>query len=152
VVWIFQLLFNDLLAIGTIRPDFLLILVLYYSISNGRFIGTSVGFILGLLLDLSGSAIFFGLSSLTYSITGYISGNLNGLYIKISPFYFTALWILILLFNFFIFCIIFYQDIWIVDKNMFYVRWLGTSVYTISFVLILQFLYPFNKLQNVKSR
>ena len=78
-VWVLQLLFIDLFSIGTIRPDFLLILVLYFSISNGRFIGTALGFILGFFLDISGSCNFFGLSPLIYSITGYLAGNLKGL-------------------------------------------------------------------------
>lgn len=152
LVWVLQLLFIDLFTIGTIRPDFLLILVMYFSISNGRFIGTALGFSLGLLIDISGAAIFFGLSPLTYTITGYLSGNLKGLYNNMSPIYFIIFWILILFFHFFIFCMVIYQDIWVIDKSMFLLRWVGTSIYTIIFILILQFLYPFNKFKNVKSR
>ena len=152
LVWVSQLLFVDLFSIGTIRPDFLLILVIYYSISNGRFFGTALGFLLGLLIDISGAALFFGLSPLTYTITGYLAGNLKGLYNNISPIYFMIFWILILFFHFFIFCLVVYQDIWVIDKNMFFARWIGTSIYTISFIMILQFVYPFNKLKNVKSR
>ena len=103
LVWLSQLLFIDLFAIGTIRPDFLLILVIYFSISNGRFIGTALGFLLGLLIDISGAAIFFGLSPLTYTITGYLVGNLKGLYNNISPIYFMIFWILILFFHL-VFC------------------------------------------------
>lgn len=152
LVWLSQLLFIDLFTIGTIRPDFLLILVIYFSISNGRFIGTALGFLLGLLIDISGAAIFFGLSPLTYTITGYLAGNLKGLYNNISPIYFMIIWILILFFHFFIFCIVVYQDIWVINKSMFLARWMGTSGYTILFIVILQFFYPFNKLKNVKSR
>ena len=150
LVWLSQLLFIDLFAIGTIRPDFLLILVIYFSISNGRFIGTALGFLLGLLIDISGAAIFFGLSLLTYTITGYLAGNLKGLYNNISPIYFMIFWILILFFHFFIFCIVVYQDIWVINKSMFLAKWIGTSGFTILFIVILQFFYPFNKLKNVK--
>ncbi len=152
LVWLLQLLFIDLFAIGTIRPDFLLILVIYFSISNGRFTGTALGFLLGLFIDISGAAIFFGLSPLTYTITGYLVGNLKGLYNNISPIYFMIFWILILFFHFFIFCIVVYQDIWVINKSMFLARWIGTAGYTILFIVILQFFYPFNKLKNVKSR
>ena len=152
LVWVSQLLFIDLFAIGTIRPDFLLILILYFSISNGRFTGTALGFLMGLLVDISGAAIFFGLSPLTYTITGYIAGNLKGLYHNISPIYFMIFCMLILFFHFFIFCIVLYQEIWIINKSMFFARWIGTSIYTILFIMILQFLYPFNKFKNVKSR
>ena len=44
--------------------------------------------IFGLIFDLSGSALYFGLSPLIYSTTGYLSGNLKGLYSKINPLFF----------------------------------------------------------------
>ncbi|GIS54659.1 hypothetical protein Ct9H90mP29_17010 [bacterium] len=34
----------------------------------------------GLIIDLSGTGIFFGVSPFGYSITGYLGGNLNGAY------------------------------------------------------------------------
>jgi rod shape-determining protein MreD len=101
-VWIIQLLFVDLLSIGTVRPDFPLIIILYFSVKQGRFAGVLSGFLFGLLIDLSGSAMFFGLSSLTYTIVGYISGNLKGVYNKISPILFTTSWVLVVFFQFLI--------------------------------------------------
>ena len=82
LVWSIQLMFSDLLAIDTVRPDFCVILVLYWSIMYGRMVGTVTGFLMGLIIDLSGTGIFFGVSPLVYSITGYLGGNLNGAYIK----------------------------------------------------------------------
>ena len=79
-VWIIQIFFVDVLSIGTVRPDFPFILILYLSVKHGRFTGILSGFTFGLLIDLSGSAMFFGLSSLTYTVIGYISGNLKGIY------------------------------------------------------------------------
>lgn len=151
-VWIIQLLFVDLLSIGTVRPDFPLIIILYFSVKQGRFAGVLSGFLFGLLIDLSGSAMFFGLSSLTYTIVGYISGNLKGVYNKISPILFTTSWILVVLFHFLIFCLVQYQELWLVNNSLFLSKWFGTSIYTLSFLIIFQFLIPLNKESNVKSR
>ena len=88
LVWIMELLLLDALEINNIRPDFFIVLVLYWSIKYGRTLGIVSGFIIGALVDLTGVASFFGLSPLIYSITGYLSGNLKGLFNKINPILF----------------------------------------------------------------
>ena len=150
-VWIIQILFVDLLSIGTVRPDFPLILILYLSVKHGRFTGVLSGFIFGLLIDLSGSAMFFGLSSLTYTISGYIFGNLKGVYNKVSPILFTTSWVLVVFFHFFIFCLVQYQELWVINNSLFWSKWFGTSIYSLSFLILFQFLFPLNKKTNVKS-
>ena len=75
-IWFIQILFSDFLAVETVRPDFLVILVLYWAVKYGRTVGTLAGFLIGLIIDLSGTASFFGLSPLIYSITGYLGGYL----------------------------------------------------------------------------
>tara|TARA_B100000767_G_C19685131_1_gene501396 strand:- start:413 stop:901 length:489 start_codon:yes stop_codon:yes gene_type:complete len=150
-VWIIQILFVDLLSIGTVRPDFPLILILYLSVKHGRFTGVLSGFIFGLLIDLSGSAMFFGLSSLTYTTSGYIFGNLKGVYNKVSPILFTTSWVLVVFFHFFIFCLVQYQELWVINNSLFWSKWFGTSIYTLSFLILFQFLFPLNKKSNVKS-
>ena len=145
-VWILQILTSGFFSIQTIRPDFLVILVLYWSIRDGRFIGVIVGFLLGLLIDLSGTALFFGLSPLIYSITGYLAGSLSGSYSKISPVYFSLFWIAIIAFQFLIFCGVYYQELWFIDRQIFLGKWFGTTIYTLSFTGILQFIYPLHRL------
>jgi len=144
-VWLMQLILSDFLAIETVRPDFLVILILYWSVKYGRTAGTVSGFLLGLLVDLSGTATFFGLSSLIYSITGYLGGNLFGSYSKINPFYFSITWITILAFQFLIFCGVQYQDLWFINWHLFFGKWLGTTLYTLSFIGLLQFIYPLHR-------
>ena len=146
IVWLVQLIISDLLAIGNVRPDFIVILVLYWSVKNGRFFGIISGTIAGLIIDLTGSAMFFGLSPLIYSITGYLGGNLHGANIKLNTLYFSISWITILLFQFLIFCAVHYQSVWVIDQQVFLGKWFGTSFYTIGFTGILQFIYPLNKL------
>ena len=102
LVWIIQLTIADLFTIDTIRPDFIGILIVYWAVKYGRFLGTLSGLILGIIVDLSGSALFFGLSPLIYTFTGYLSGNLNGMYTKMNPLIYNFSWISILLIHFLI--------------------------------------------------
>ena len=39
-VWLMQLILSDFLAIETVRPDFPVILILYWSVKYGRAVGT----------------------------------------------------------------------------------------------------------------
>tara|TARA_B100000214_G_C23857112_1_gene576237 strand:- start:131 stop:604 length:474 start_codon:yes stop_codon:yes gene_type:complete len=144
-VWFMQIIIADVLSIDTIRPDFCVILILYWSVIHGRPLGIFAGFFMGLIIDLSGAGLFFGLSSLTYTITGYFSGILHNAYSRINPFYFSLSWILILLFHFLIYCGVQYQGLWELDIQLFIGKWIGTSIYTIAFVGILQFIYPLNR-------
>tara|TARA_B100000900_G_scaffold296834_1_gene255418 strand:+ start:804 stop:1280 length:477 start_codon:yes stop_codon:yes gene_type:complete len=146
LVWLIQLTVADSLMINTIRPDFIGILIMYWAVKYGRFLGTVSGMIFGLIIDSSGGALFFGLSPLIYSFTGYLSGNMKGLYSKINPLYFNFFWVAIFLLQFFIFCIVNYQEILIIDLELFFGKWFGTSIYTISFMIILQFIHPLNRI------
>ena len=98
-------------SINNIRPDFLVILVLYWSVKFGRTIGIISGFFGGMVVDFTGTASFFGLSPLIFSITGYLSGNLKGLYNKVNPVFYTLLWILIIFIQAFIFSLIHNQNL-----------------------------------------
>lgn len=58
-------------------PDLVLLIVIYVSFMNSSVIGTTAGFISGLLLDfLSASPI--GLNSFTQTLTGFIAGKFSG--------------------------------------------------------------------------
>ena len=37
-------------------------------------------------------------------------------------------------------------EILIIDLELFFGKWFGTSIYTISFMIILQFIYPLNRI------
>ena len=147
LVWLIQLTVADFFMIDTVRPDFISILIMYWAVKHGRFLGTLSGMIFGIIFDLSGSALFFGLSPLIYSFTGYLSGSLKGIYTKVNPFYYNLLWVAIFLLQFFIFCIVNYQEILIIDLELFFGKWFGTSIYTIAFMIILQFIYPLNRIE-----
>ena len=152
VVWFFQLLLGDTLSISSVRPDFCAILILYWSLIYGRTFGICSGFLFGLIADLSVSGIFFGLSPLIYTITGYLGGGLNINSTRLNPFYKTLTWIVILFIHFFVYCLIQYQDLWEFNRKIFWGKWFGTAFYTISFAGVLQFVYPINNILNAKSR
>ena len=151
-VWLLQLLLSDSLSISSVRPDFCVILILYWSLNYGRTFGICSGLLFGLIVDLSGSSIFFGLSPLTYTITGYLGGGLSINHTKLNPFYTSLSWIVILLFHFLVYCLIQYQDLWEFNRKIFWGKWFGTAIYTISFAGVLQFIYPIINLLNAKSR
>ena len=64
-------------------PDFLLLILMYVAVNNGRLFGVTVGFISGLFLDFF-SGCPFGLNCLLRTLMGYIFGlfsktlNING--------------------------------------------------------------------------
>ena len=73
-----QLLVAPLLQIGDIRPDFMLILLVYFSARYGRLAGVIVGFTIGLLQDVTGSYSVLGATAMSKSLVGYVAGTLNG--------------------------------------------------------------------------
>ena len=147
VVFVFQIWASEFFSLGTIDPDFCIIVILYISIKEGRLAGTLIGFFIGLLIDLSsGSNQFFGLTPLIYTTTGYFSGFLDGQYERLNKLYFTFSWVSIILCQFLVFSIVVYQDYLVQDPFNFIVKWLATSLYTLTFLGILQVIIPIYKL------
>ena len=147
LVFLIQAWTADFFSIGTINPDFCIIYILYVSVKEGRLMGTLVGFIFGVVLDLSsGTTQFFGLTPLIYSTTGYASGFLDGKYEKLNKQYFTLAWVLIIVFQFLIFSLIYYQNYLVQDPFVFFLKWIGSSLYTLSFLGIFQIIIPIHKL------
>ena len=78
LVFLGQLFLAPWLKIGAIRPDFILIMLVFVSSRYGRMAGILVGFSLGLLQDVTGSFSLLGANALPKSIVGYTAGTLNG--------------------------------------------------------------------------
>ena len=76
-VFLLQFFLSELLAVQDYRPDFVVIFILYFGLLVGSFYGVIAGFIIGILIDLTPLVSYFGLSSLIYSITGYLAGQLQ---------------------------------------------------------------------------
>lgn len=67
-----------ILKIGTTRPDFILIFLVFFAARFGRGPGILLGFFAGLVQDLSGSLSVLGTNALAKSVVGYSLGTLNG--------------------------------------------------------------------------
>ena len=147
IVFVFQIWASEFFTLGTIDPDFCIIVLLYISIKDGSLTGVLTGFFMGLIIDLSSvSNQFFGLSSLVYTSTGYFCGFLNGQNEILNKTYFTLIWVSIILCQFLLFSLVVYQDYLIQDPFNFFVKWLATSLYTLTFLGILQVMIPIYKL------
>ena len=147
VVFVFQSWTSEFFSLGTIDPDFCVIVILYIAVKDGRLSGVIIGFFMGLVIDLSsGLNQFFGLTPLIYTITGYFCGFLNGQSNRLNKTYFTAAWVLIISCQFLIFSLIVYQEYLIQDPFYFIVKWVSTSLYTLTFLGILQVMIPIYKI------
>ena len=78
VIFLAQLLVAPLLRLGEIRPDFVLILLVFISARYGRMVGILAGFTLGLLQDVTGAVSVVGANALSKSVVGFTAGTLNG--------------------------------------------------------------------------
>ncbi len=78
VVFLTQLYLSPLLRLGNIRPDFILILLVFVSSRYGRIAGILLGFAAGLSQDVTSTLSLLGANALPKSIIGYTVGTLNG--------------------------------------------------------------------------
>ncbi|MBD30822.1 MAG: hypothetical protein CMG44_01275 [Candidatus Marinimicrobia bacterium] len=142
VVLLFQFLLVDFLSLNLIRPDFLVIYILFIGLSKGKFVGTMTGFCLGLISNLFGIGSLFGLESLSLSIVGYLAGYLTNSYEKLLPYIFHSIWLIIIFIHFFIICYFRFQNIYLLDLSDFLFNWLASVSYTLLFIIAIQFIYP----------
>ena len=140
---IIQILLVDLLSLNLIRPDFLVIFILYLSMIKGKMYGMTAGFTIGFLSNLFGVGSYFGLEALSLTIVGYLGGYLKNIYEKVLPYIFHILWILIILLHFLVICYFRYQNIYISNLFEFLFIWIATTSYTMLFIISIQFIFPF---------
>ena len=112
--------------------------------------GVIAGFSIGFLVDITPMVSYFGISPLTYYLTGFFSGYLQNRYNRLSPFVFHSLWIILIAFHFMIFSYIKYHLLFEIDKVQFIFRWFASFMYTLFFLLILQYFFPIKELQNAE--
>ena len=148
VVFIFQYLLSDILTIKYYRPDFIVIYILYFGLFFGPFYGVISGFCIGLLVDFTPMVSYFGISPLTYSITGFFAGHLQNKYNRLSPFVFHSIWVVLIAFHFLVFTYFKYQLLFEIDKLQFIFRWFASYIYTLFFLLIFQYFFPIKEIQN----
>jgi len=76
VLLLFQLTFANLMAIYEIKPDFILIFVIYLSLHYGRLWGSGAGFLMGVIED-NFLVMLFGLNALCKSLVGFFVARLS---------------------------------------------------------------------------
>jgi len=149
-VFFIQFFLVDLLSLNMIRPDFLVIYIFYISLVFGKTPGVLIGFSLGLLSDLSGVGSLFGLTPLTLSVTGYLSGLLHGKYERLLPYVFHIAWISIIASHFVLISYFRFQTVFVSDPITFWMRWFMSFSYTMLFFLIVQFFYSVKEASRAK--
>jgi len=142
VVFLVQIVLSNLLSIKGVRPDLLIIYVLYVAINYGSFKGVLSGFLIGIIASIFDSGITFGILPLVYSIVGYSGGYLKSQHYRITPFYFNFSCFLIIVGSFFIYSYFNYNYLFYNDFQIFVRIWIKTTLYTLSLLVIVQFIVP----------
>jgi rod shape-determining protein MreD len=73
VIIFVQVLISRFLSIAGVSPDFLLIFLMYVTLREGQLAGTTSGFVLGLLLDITSSGIL-GAHALSKTVACFLAG------------------------------------------------------------------------------
>jgi rod shape-determining protein MreD len=74
LAWVAQLTLGNLVAVYQVKPDFLLIALVWLAWCEKQFVATVTGFGVGLLQDLFSSG-FLGLMALAKSLAGFAAGK-----------------------------------------------------------------------------
>jgi rod shape-determining protein MreD len=140
---LFQIFFSNLISIGGIRPDFIIIFMVYFALDQGSFKGVVVGFITGLVISLFDNSTTFGVLPLSYSIIGYGVGFLKNQRMRMVPYKLHLMVFSIVVMVFFVYNYFSYSAIFYIDFTLFILYLLKSMVYTISLLVIAQFIFPF---------
>ena len=145
IIFLVQIFLSNLISIGGVRPDLLIIFVIYIAVNYGSFKGVLSGFLIGIIASIFDSGITFGILSLVYSIAGYSGGYLKSQNYKMAPFYFNFSCFLIISGSFFILSYFNYNYLFYNDFQIFVRTWIKTTLYTLSLLAIVQFIVPLRK-------
>lgn len=71
-----QIVVADWLSLGPVAPDFLILVVVFFSLYRGAMRGSIFGFVVGFLQDLANPG-FLGLNALAKSLLGFAVGKIG---------------------------------------------------------------------------
>ena len=142
IAFLMQIFLSNLFSIRGVRPDFLIIFILYFAVNFGSFKGVLTGFSVGIISSYFDSGMTIGILPLIYSIVGYSGGFLKSQHYKMIPFYFNFSCFLIIIGCFFIYSYFNYNYLFYNDFKIFLLTWFKTALYTISLLAIVQFIVP----------
>jgi len=145
VAFILQIFISNLISIRGIRPDFLIIFIVYFALDQGSYRGVIAGFLIGILISLFDNSPLFGVLPLTYSIIGYGIGFLTYQIKRMIPYQFYTICILVILLGFFAYSYFTYDSLFYNDLPIFLLNFFKSAVYTLSLLIIIQFIIPLRK-------
>ena len=145
IVLLTQIFLSNLLSVGGVRPDFLIIFVLYFAVNFGSFKGVLAGFSIGIITSIFTGGLTVGLLPLIYSFVGYAGGFLKTRHYKMFPIIFNLSCFLIIFGIYFIYTYFNYEYLFYNDFTVFLLTWLKTTLYTLSILAILQFIVPLRR-------
>ncbi len=82
-----QWMFQPVISLGGIGPNFLIILIIAVGLEYGAIIALWAAFVLGLLIDSLTAANLFGLSSFSLAITAYLAAQFKGHLNRFAPIF-----------------------------------------------------------------
>lgn len=142
LIFLLQLTVGEWASIANISPDFVLVAVILVGKSKGVLYGEIFGFLLGIISDSIGSTLLFGLSTLTKTVSGFLSGYMKRIEGKITIFSYYSLIFLVILIHFTISYLIYYNtaDYTLQFKFIRYI--FPSSFYTFFLYLIIEYIAP----------
>jgi rod shape-determining protein MreD len=136
-----QVVFGSWLTICGIKPDFVLILVLFMAILNGRVFGQLFGFGMGLLVDIIGMGSFMGLSALSKTVAGFLAGYFKNHRNRINRLMFYGLNLLIIFIQFTIVYLINFKSTEMGTQYLFLRYIIPETVYTGLIFILLDYIF-----------
>ena len=133
-----QLYFVPTIEIRGWRPDFILLVILFFGYKYGPVPGTIIGFVLGLFQD-SVSVTPMGLSSLANCIVGFVAGQIKQ--VKLADNILLLVILLILLAHGLIFYAVYQYSSEVTYFYLVFTRIFPNTVYSLLIGLILFFLF-----------
>jgi len=126
------------MSIAGLRPDFLLILVLFVGRLEGKVVGQLFGFGAGLIADSIGIGSFLGLSALAKTVAGYGAGIMRRKQRRWSPIYMYLMEILVVLVHFLIIYLVNFKGSALSVQYIFFRYVLFSSLYTLVFYYLIK--------------
>lgn len=108
IVLLLQFTLGNWIELSGVKPDLVLLYIIYLGYSEGKISGIMYGFLLGMLQDLAAASTFIGLSALIKSIVGFSAGFLYGKYHILNPIWLAVTVILIIFFGQMLYFVIYY--------------------------------------------
>jgi len=142
VLLFFQLTLANWIRIAGIKPDFIMLFVLFVGYREGKIAGILFGFIFGLLQDISAASAFIGISSLIKSIVGFGAGFLKGKFHVVNPFILYAIAVLLIFVGTLLYFGIYYAASSISFGTMLQQLILPSFLYTLIIGSLLLFIVP----------